>query len=456
VRTAQFHEAKRGNARLVIGRKGSGKTAIFYAVRDSLVSRRTFLVLDLKPEGHQFSKLREVVLSKLSAGFQEHTLTAFWNYILLCELANKALRVGHMWALRDETQRQAFARLEKAYEKHATADAGDFSERLLREVDRIAARYPEERPVASAGALTQELFLDDIRTLDDAVGNYLETKDEVWLLIDNLDKGWPTRGASDQDILILRTLLEATRKLQRQLEQRDVGFHCLVFLRDDIYEHLLIDTPDKGKDTAIILDYDDPEIFKEIIVQRIRSSTPLTGSFENIWAAIFDTHIATQDAFRYIIERTLMRPRDLLNFLHRAVEVAINRGRERVSADDICKAEEVYSEDILLSISFEIRDVYPQVSEPLYEFLGCPVRISKESVSAILEASGFPKDKLKEILDLLLWFGFLGVHEDDTENPRYAYQMRHNLAKLVAPLKHGKASFVVHPAFRKALQCVED
>lgn len=33
VQTGQFNEAKRGHARLVIGRKGSGKTAIFYAVR---------------------------------------------------------------------------------------------------------------------------------------------------------------------------------------------------------------------------------------------------------------------------------------------------------------------------------------------------------------------------------------------------------------------------------------
>jgi hypothetical protein len=453
VRTAQFHEAKRGNARLVIGRKGSGKTAIFYAVRDSLINRRSFLVLDLKPEGHQFSKLREVVLSKLSEGFQEHTLTAFWNYILLCELACKALKVDHTWALRDETHRQAFGRLAAAYEKHASADAGDFSERLLREVERIASRYPGEGAGLSANQLTQTLFRDDIRELDDTVADYLESKDEIWLLIDNLDKGWPTRGAKKEDILILRTLLEATRKLQRQLEHRETGFRCLVFLRNDIYEHLLIDTPDKGKDTAIVLDYDDREFFKELIVQRIKSSTGLTGSFENIWAAVFDTHLGTEDAFQYIIDRTLMRPRDLLNFLHRAIEVAINRGHERVSGDDILKAEETFSEDILLSIAFEIRDVYPTVSEPLYEFLGCPAAMPVEDATSKLESAGFAKDRLDEAIDLLLWFGFFGVQEGEIEKPTYAYQMRHNLAKLVAPLKHKKGVLVVHPAFRKALQC---
>ena len=124
------------------------------------------------------------------------------------------------------------------------------------------------------------LFRGDIRSLDDALAPYLEEKDDVWLLVDNLDKGSADSGARSSDILILRTLLEATRKLQRQFEQRGVEFHCLVFLRNDIYEHLILETPDRGKETAINLDWDDPEVFKEIIRQRVRSSTNVDSSFD--------------------------------------------------------------------------------------------------------------------------------------------------------------------------------
>ena len=49
VRTGQFYDAKRGHARLVIGRKGSGKTAIFYALRDSFGNSKSHLILDLQP-----------------------------------------------------------------------------------------------------------------------------------------------------------------------------------------------------------------------------------------------------------------------------------------------------------------------------------------------------------------------------------------------------------------------
>jgi hypothetical protein len=63
-----------------------------------------------------------------------------------------------------------------------------------------------------------------------------EQKDELWLLIDNLDKSWATRGATPEDILIVQGLLEASRKLERQLGKRDVAFNCLVFIRPDVLE----------------------------------------------------------------------------------------------------------------------------------------------------------------------------------------------------------------------------
>jgi hypothetical protein len=450
VRTAQFGEARRGNARLVIGRKGSGKTAIFYAIRDSFANRRSHLVLDLKPEGHQFTRFREAVLSKLSPGLQEHTLTAFWNYILLIEIALKITDQEYSWAQRDPERRRRFETLRRLYGEQDIDETGDFSERLLHQVERLKERYSaglrEEEDRATASELTELLFHGDIRALDEAVASYLEEKDEVWLLIDNLDKGWPTRGSSSADILILRTLLEATRKLQRQLERRNVAFRCLVFLRNDIHEHLILETPDKGKDTAIILDWDDDEVFKEIVRRRIEAKMNLPGSFRDIWPTLFEGHVGAQDSFRYIIDRTLMRPRELLNFLHRCIEVSVNRGHERVLEEDITKAEEMYSEDILLATQFEVRDVYPEAGEPLYEFLGCRTELSREDVLERVKRD-------ERVLDLLVWFGFLGVKEAWREEPEFSYQVRYNVAKLLAPVKQGRAVFVVHPAFRRALEC---
>jgi hypothetical protein len=457
VRTAQYNEARRGFARLVTGRKGAGKTAIFYAVREAIPRGHSHLVLDLKPEGHQFTKLREAVLQRLSPGLQEHTLAAFWSYILLCEIAQKVRDRDFNWAQRDPERRGRFETLVDAYSRQASADAGDFSERLLRQVDTLTARFSaaDGRPFTGS-ELTEMLFRSDIRDLENAVAPYLEEKDAVWVLVDNLDKGWPTRGASSSDILILRSLLEATRKLQRQLERRNVEFHSLVFLRNDIYDHLIQETSDRGKDTAITLDWNDVEIFKQIIAERIRASTSEKGEFDALWALVATPNVGTRGSFDWVVERTLMRPRDMLTFVHGAIGVAINRAHDRIREEDFRKAEETYSEDLLLATAWEIRDVIPEAIDVLYRFQGCAMHLSSEEVLRRLHIDGGPSAQF--MLELLVWFGFLGVIHihDSAAEPQYSYQVRYNIEKLLAPLATDAAHFSIHPAYHRALSVPED
>lgn len=453
VRTAQFNDARRGAARLLVGRKGAGKTAIFYAVRHNIPRTPAYLVLDLKPEGYQFAKLREFVLEKLSAGYQEHTLMAFWEYLLLCELAQKIQDEDYTWAQRDSERTKRYEAIRKLYAQQPAADAGDFSERLLQHVEELSRRFEatEVDRLAATGQITELLFRTNIKDLGAVLAPYLEEKEQVWILIDNLDKGWPTRGSTGADIMILRTLLEASRKLQRQLEQRHVPCHMLICLRNDIYEHLVRETSDRGKDTAILLDWDDTELFREIVAQRIRVSTDSSGVFDDVWPQYFSTHVGARDSFGYFLERTLMRPRDLLNFLHRATEVAINRHHERVQEDDITTAEEAYSEDMLMALAFELRDINPVFKDLLYVFLNAPIALEPEEVAVLISYAKIPDDQVQEVIALLAWFGFLGVQEGAMYDPTYSYNVRYNLEKLLWPIKSGHGRFVIHPAFRSAL-----
>jgi nucleoside 2-deoxyribosyltransferase len=277
VPTAQYNEAKRGHARLVVGRKGTGKTAVFYGIRAAYWPATSNVVLDLKPEGHQFAKLREAILHQLPPGSQQHVLTAFWNYLLLMEIAHKIVQDERGHSYRDPRIRSAFEAVEAAYASHRVGqtEQADFSERLLALVDDIVGRQSSLFKPLDTEAVTRLVYTRDIRVLSDALTEYLgvSKKEHVWLLFDNLDKGWPVLEAQPEDILLIKSLLEATRKLQRQFERRGVDSHAVVFLRNDIYEHLILDPADSGKDTAVLLDWNDPELFKEIIRRRIVSST---------------------------------------------------------------------------------------------------------------------------------------------------------------------------------------
>jgi len=212
VRTPQFMQAQQGHARLVIGRKGSGKTALFYGLRKAVSSGRSNLVLDLKPEGHQFVRLREVVLARLSEGLQQHTLSAFWHYLLLLEVAKKLIEREALSAWRDPSALEEFRALEHQYDTHAAGSEGDFSERLMGLINRLADAFEQHTPEGLTGAsLTRMIYRGDILALSDVVIRRQASRGNLWILFDNIDKGFPTHGLTKEDVLIFRGLLEASR-----------------------------------------------------------------------------------------------------------------------------------------------------------------------------------------------------------------------------------------------------
>ena len=78
----QFERALRGEINLVVGRKGSGKTALFIRLRDEVRADKRNVVVDLKPEGYQLIRIKEDVLEHLAEGARQHLITAFWEYLI--------------------------------------------------------------------------------------------------------------------------------------------------------------------------------------------------------------------------------------------------------------------------------------------------------------------------------------------------------------------------------------
>jgi len=322
----------------------------------------------------------------------------------------------------------------------------------LKLVDDIVNRRKSVKKVAGTAEVTQLVYGQDIRPLNDALSEYLalSRKEDVWMLFDNLDKGWPVRSATEEDILLLRCLLEATRKLERQFEGRNVNFHGVVFIRNDIYQHLILDPADRGKDTPVQLDWNDPEVFKEILRRRIMLSTGLDGDFGALWPVFFETHVKGEESFSYILDRTLMRPRDVLRFVRECVDVAVNRGHERVTEADIEQAERAYSEDAFVDITLELKDVNTTYSDVPYSFVGANETLTRSEIEARLKEALVPPAMFNGVIDILLWFGFLGVYVSADEQ-RYSYQFQHDLKKMHSGLK--QYAYSIHPSFRPALGC---
>jgi len=230
---------------------------------------------------------------------------------------------------------------------------------------------------------------------------------------------------------------------------------CLttIFIRKDVYDHLVNMTPDRGKESNVNLDWSDIELIKELLLKRFHYQVPeLQGTFEEVWRRLFSPHVAGEESFEYLLSRTFLRPRDVLNFVRKCIQVAASRKHTRVKEEDIFVAESQYSVDMLDEMRYEIRDVYPDIPDFALSFLNVEEPFSTDELYLRLMDAGIPETQLEEVKNVLLWFSFLGMHSGETDS--YAYKMFYDVSKLEAYTKsknNSQTLYTIHPAFRKAL-----
>jgi hypothetical protein len=453
VKTPQYQQTIQGHTQIVVGRKGAGKTAIFYMVRDALHKAKAGVVLDLKPDGHQLIKLREAIVEKLSEGFQNHTLAVFWEYLLILEIARKLLDRDSEHAYANPQSLDKYKALEAAYRMHVTDQEGDFSERILALVDRMIGAFEERSAQGElkTSDITAVVYKSDINAIRAAILTYLSRSEEIWILFDNIDKGWPARGTKSEDITIVRCLLEASRKIQRTFGLRGQEAHTIVFLRKDVHDLLVDLTPDRGKEAAVNLDWSDPGLVRSLVSRRIKSSSQLDGDLDSIWMRMCDPHVKGNDSFRYILDRTFLRPRDVLNFTRLAIQIGVSRDHQRVEEEDFLAAERIFSEDMTNDLRHEIRDVLSVQQDILSAFAKSSRVLSEDDVRLTLIVGNIEEAMADRVIDTLLWFSFLGVVTGEDE--RYSYQLSYNVERLRAVATRSPSlRFVIHPAFHTALE----
>lgn len=458
--TDEFHRALRGEVKVVSGRKGSGKTALFAQLRDNLREDRKNVILDLRPEGFQLLKFKERVLDYLQEGTKEHTITAFWEYLLLLEICHKLLEKDRSVHMRDQRLYEPYRKLADTYYQDDFVSEGDFAERMIKLKQRIAedfgASFEESarKHTLETGEITELLYKHDVAKLRADVTAYLEFKSSLWILFDNLDKGWPPHGIEAEDVLTLRCLMDAMAKIQRELQRKDIECHGVVFIRNDVYELLVSNTPDRGKVASVVLDWTDGDLLRELLRRRFTYlDLDPDMSFEAIWQLIAVSHIRGEETSQYLIDRSLMRPRALIDLVRYCRGHAVNLRHERIEVSDIEQGEEAYSADLLNNIDFEIRDISPNAEDILYEFIEAPAMMSGADVRTLLTKK-LGETEWEGILDLLLWYGFLGFVRDDGE-AAYIHSVKYDIRRLRAVIeKKGldHAALKINPAFWRALE----
>ena len=68
--------------------------------------------------------------------------------------------------------------------------------------------------------MSELVYRHPINRLRATVIEYLKEKSETWVLVDNLDKGWPNAGVSSNDVLLINCLLESLARLIECFRQK--------------------------------------------------------------------------------------------------------------------------------------------------------------------------------------------------------------------------------------------
>ena len=283
--------------------------------------------------------------------------------------------------------RDLYLDLEQSYRTEGYSGEGDFSERLLALSQRIAQDYGQrfgdgdgDGTKLSTDQVTELVYSHDVRKLRRQVSAYLEHKESVWVLFDNLDKGWSTQGVDQVDAMVLRCLIDAGRKVERDMRKDGNTVHCIVFIRNDVYEHLMRQSADYGKEMRVTLDWTDADMLRELLRLRLVSGLPAESSaltFSQIWPSLCVSHYRGEETSSYIIERSLMRPRNMIKIFAHAKGFAANLAHPKIDDSDLEKGIRAYSQDLLVELDHELTDVFPAAKDLLYHFIDAAPHLSQ-------------------------------------------------------------------------------
>ena len=272
---------------------------------------------------------------------------------------------------------------------------------------------------------------------------------KIRLLADDLDRNWSPRNESSKRLII--ALLGSIHDLMDKLGPT---FKPAVFVRRDVYGWLLHDDPEILRRDPAELNWTD-EGLKRMIAERIKERTDSDlDQPRALWESIFPTSIDGQTTSMFVAERTLKRPRDMIQFCQKATEAAQRAGRTSVSEEDLHAAWEGTGEAILAQLEIEYRFSYPRIATIALSLMDWPRRTQWRYARERLEEShGQDLDWLPDedqalgLLEALYTIGVVGI-----EGPghRLSYAVSRSFQEA-RPMLQEDSIIEIHPALWRYL-----
>ena len=454
VPTKEFNDAVAGHRNIFVGRKGSGKSANFQAIKDEFQGQSHTYIVPITPDDFELEKISEVIKQSDSLVNQAVLFQHVWNYVLISETVKSlAENSDRLYQSPDDPLQSNLYNYYQANQPLLSLDFGSRVAKILRDTNAL---LPHSATIDEV--IEQEEALKSLREYQVArmLRDFAIREDITYRIIaDDLDKHW--HPDSQQSIGLLLGLIEETSRLQRFFRER---LSIVMFLKEDIYDVLVRLDDNLSKRNIARMEWTNINL-KHLVAERLANTAGQTNEDDDLtWSIVFPHSVKGISASEYILTKALPRPRDVLDFCQKSIDQAQRNGHNTVTEEDILDGELSFSESVFWSVSTEFRGLYPNLEDILIEFAEVEERmtwatfeqISRKAISANKTSIEYwiTSGEMTPIAmaEILFKVGLLGFSNEASGVPHFSNGRSFAEAwRLVAP----SPSVHIHPAFAKFL-----
>ena len=400
---------------VVVGRRGTGKSALFKELKLAFSELHKYQVISLEPDGNEIYPIHAII-RQLSANDADYdalheVATTLCRYAILLEiLTDHVAARKNIYSLLDNKDRELLKYQLDLWSSNGTG----MLERLY---CRVKPFLDSQR---DTGMLLGELNINlQYRRLLLLLQKLLNANSKPYaFLADRLDEGF---RPEDIGVAFINGIVSSVTELSCAIP----NIRATIFLRDNIFRAIQkkdLNYTRNIEGQVLRLHWNEESLLKlistrlRIVFKSIPDDQMHDGSDSDItdqavWSRHADREYRGIAGFRKILELTLYRPRDLITLLNTAFFEAAKRSSEKISIYDIKESANEISKVRLDDLIKEYSNAIPGLGELLNEFSIQRTHISASEARSLIESLA-KKTPLVRAAETIRLFGGAGMlHE---------------------------------------------
>lgn len=292
--------------------------------------------------------------------------------------------------------------------------------------------------------------------------------DDLWILIDDIHTVF-TSDDRELTIKFVEGLIYAASDISNKLYNRSV--HIVLFLRSEIYDELILKAVELDKELRYIwrVSWGSTELI-QFLAERIKWAYKIDKDLKNwkLWTYLFvpKTKRDIEELQKYLLDRVINGPRDLLLLIDGAINLAVSDGANKIDLSHIQESEFSYGDEKLNQINRNFQFVYSDIKTVLDYLFRQENQIYTRSALEVLINDKLLTDKdaredfqdvrwlrtctAFSFIKILFQLGFLGYYHPVDKRYVYSLEKANPDRALVR-----SDSFRIHSAFTNYLELKE-